>query len=850
MRNISPFKEVASEVNSNEKTFLNALCERTGKITDSARKYMAPELIEVLVASIFEDADPITFINTKIVGKTLIYERAMIANAIRLKLGILRKSTQRVSAANEQLCTQMDGIIKHLDDFIDRQCALPFKEYQIKCMRINPHGRYDLMLYLFWLYREGKEEGVRRIYCDIIDTGLPSVANGYNAISWPVRAFLTYLKDTISAYKIDKFDFTEILLRHLTSKAEYGAASMVDFLKYDGITKDRVLQHITGGGDKNVSLHFVVNFLTRNRVWLKESSAWVKKRLLDFFREPHMTSVRKDAPAEHFHYMLCTCFDDQELRAIVPELVQFISEMVDPRTINEVMELADNDPDRAGLLDGKGKRSPSLALGTRDEPRTGQNRKRHDAAEDDGTAKKARSAAELAALASERAPAALSSYEIRHEAGKVLDRISPLKRFFVNARRNNRESIIVVNERALKILRNEQGYADGDSREYKTDRIIPNMAHRITKCVLSTGCRERLITELLKQKKGLSDLKLLASIVRVVTTTEVKSSGLEAGLIVPHGEALPREAQEWIDFLQINIYQQLKLTPGEFLGMYKDYVYSYDAIDYLFRDQKNDIQAVQARYEAILKAWCDEMNKGSDAFTHYVVSLINELEKAAEAKQIAQYRLRAVVLLILTTQANIKAVEALDKIVFINNKTEECILPYIMNPEHRHVSPYFVLQYISHIQKKLGRDDEWVLETQLAFFVLPARAADRQLMLINVTEILCRMRVKLLARLLYAYWKERALRRGLPRLFNTISRIFDPSVVGILVHEAGRCGNAGFIEFAQRGLLGLAVAAQMEESHHQRLGQHQQSGQNEDGGRMPGAMEEDVLIDIVGLDSD
>ncbi|KAI4291170.1 hypothetical protein PAPHI01_0444 [Pancytospora philotis] len=829
LRNVTPFKDVANERNNHEKAILNALCERTGKIPGSAKQHRVPALLEMLLAAIFEDADPITFINEKIAVKTVIFERAMIANAIRLKLSILRDSTQYAGAANDKLCARMDSTLKKLDELYSEKCKSSFHEFYTESVRTSPHGRYDLVLYLFSAYTEGKEEGVRKKFCDIIDTGLPCAENGYGAIPMSVRAFLTYLKDIISVYKIDKFDFTKMLLKHLTSKADYEAVPMVDHLGWDGITKDSVLQYITSGGDKDVSLRFVVNFLTRNRLLLNESCTWVKERLLDFFREPHMTSVRKDAPAEHFHYMLCTCFDDRGLRPIVPELAQFVSELVDPRTFNVVMELAENDPYITGLLDEVKKHISPLALGMSEQPRAEQGRKRHDTAEDDGTAKKARSAAELAVLAPVRTSAAFSMFEMRCETGKALDQISPNTKFFQRARKAYRGVIDVLNDRAHRILRSERSFVNADSWKYKGDYIIPNMMHRITKCVLSAGSPESRINELLKEKIGLSSLKLLAGIIRVVTTTEVKTSRLEVELIVPHGEELPCEAQEAIGILQVRIDEQLRLSPSEFLAKLNTQGYLCDIVEYLFKDKDSGIQAVQATFEGLLKAWCDEMNRGSNAFTYFLVSLISELEKDLCAKEMAQYKFRDVVLRILTTQANIKVVEALDRIEFHSNEIEKCILVYIMNPEHRHISPNFVLQYISHIQRRLGRDDEWVLETQLAFFALLARAADRQLMLVNGTEILCRMRVKLLARLLYAYWKELPLRSGLPRLFSVLSRTFDPFVVLFLVNEAGQCGDADFVEAAQRGFLDSPVTAQAGE-------QCQRSGQDEDGGQEPSAI--------------
>ncbi|KAI4291166.1 hypothetical protein PAPHI01_0440 [Pancytospora philotis] len=808
MRAISPFNEVANKWNRHEKDIFNGFCKRAGKITAAAKQHRASELIEMLVAAIFENAQPIAFINEKIVSKSLIFERAMIANAIRLKLRILRDSTQHAGAANEKLWALMDNTRKELDEFVSDKCKLPFEAFYMESLRQNPIGRYDQMLYLFIAYTEGKEEGVRKRFCDIIDTGLPKVENGYSAIYRPVRTFLSYLSSAISVYKIDKFDFTKILLKHLTSKEDYGAVAMVDHLEWEGITKDRVLQYITSGGDKDVSLRFVVNFLIRNRLWLNESCTWVKERLLDFFREPHLSGFRRDAPSEQFYYMLCTCFDDQGLRPIVPELAQFMSEMVDPRTVSGVMELAENDPDRTGLLDGMKMHPTPLASSAQDKPSSEQSRKRRDAAEDDGSAKKMRSATELAAFTAECASAASRRRGKYREAVILFEQISPLTEYFPSTKKNDRTVVEVINRRALSILRNEQGYAEGDPRKYKIDTILPNMVHRITRCALRAGSLRSHIDGLLKDKTGLSDLKLLASIIRITTTTEVLTDELEAELIVPHGKEPPRDAQKAIDFLQVQIDRQLALAPREFLAMYKSYDYPRDAIDYLFKDEKNGVQAVQAHLEAILKAWCDEMDRGSDAFTPYVVSLISELEKNLCKKETAKYKLRDVVLRILTSQGNTKVVEALDRIIFKKIKAEECILLYLMSAEHRHIDPFFVLQYIPRIQSKLGKDDQWALEAQVHFFALPALAVDRQQMITGNPDILRRMPYKVLARLLHAYWKTQALRSGLPRLFSTISQTFDPFVVGVLVNEAGQCGDASFIESAQRGFLDSAVAAQ------------------------------------------
>ncbi|KAI4291168.1 hypothetical protein PAPHI01_0442 [Pancytospora philotis] len=368
MNNISPFKGIANRPNRYERSILNTLCARTGKITDSKRKYMAPELIEMLVASIFEDADPITFINENIVGKTLIFERALIANAIRLKLRILRGSTQCAGFDNEQLCTRMDITLKQLDGLCSEKCRLPFEEFYMESLETNPQGRYDLVLYLFSAYRENREAGVCRRFCDIIDTGLPRAENGYRDITRPLRTFLTYLNNAIAVYKIEKYDFTKILLEHLTSKADYGAVAMVDCLGSNEITKARMLEYITSGGHRGISLCFVVAFLSRNRMYFNKSCVWVKERLLDFFAEPHLASLRMDMPAEHFYYMLCTCFDDQGLRPILPELAWFVSEMVGRATAYRVTQLAESDTGRPGLLSEMRNYYAPLALGSFEVP--------------------------------------------------------------------------------------------------------------------------------------------------------------------------------------------------------------------------------------------------------------------------------------------------------------------------------------------------------------------------------------------------------------------------------------------------------------------------------------------------
>ncbi|KAI4291167.1 hypothetical protein PAPHI01_0441 [Pancytospora philotis] len=438
----------------------------------------------------------------------------------------------------------------------------------------------------------------------------------------------------------------------------------------------------------------------------------------------------------------------------------------------------------------------------------------------------------------------------RRATADILNRISPYGKCIPSAKITDKAVVEVINSRALSILRKEQGCAEGDPNRYGGSSATPNMIHRITTCVLRARCLRSCINKLLRDKRGPLELTLLANILRVATTTKVVTRGLEADLIVPVSENLPSKAEEAISILRKEAAQQFKFSPRQFISVNKYHDNPYDTIAYLVKEEKNGTHAVQSCFEAIMGAWCDEMNRGSDSFTPYIVSLINELETDLWAEKACQYNLRNIMLSVLTSQTNTKVVEALDEIVFRKNKTEEVILAYIMGEEHRSVSPWFVLQYMLHIQSELDMDEQRMLELQLRYFMMPAHAVERQLVIISNPQILRLMSVRLLLSLLYSYWEVPAFRSGLPCFYYMILQTVEPDIFESLRDAVNKSDKADFIESAQGGFFDSAAAAQMEALHCQRTEQGQQCARNEDGGQTPVAVVEDEFIDVVGLNTD
>ncbi|KAI4292671.1 hypothetical protein PAPHI01_1945 [Pancytospora philotis] len=159
-----------------------------------------------------------------------------------------------------------------------------------------------------------------------------------------------------------------------------------------------------------------------------------------------------------------------------------------------------------------------------------------------------------------------------------------------------------------------------------------------------------------------------------------------------------------------------------------------------------------------LKEAIDEKDNDLKMF-NTIAKMTNVLLSATFIRDIKQYGFEDIVLLVTTSQVDLRAVKFLDEIG-LGASTSLRVPQYITTGQHANVSPCFVLRYIQNAIEKGAKDAIWAESVAFKFFTEAGMSA-RLRWLHDKPEFVQFLSARVLCHVLYYVWKDPELDLGL-----------------------------------------------------------------------------------------
>ncbi|KAI4291165.1 hypothetical protein PAPHI01_0439 [Pancytospora philotis] len=338
---------------------------------------------------------------------------------------------------------------------------------------------------------------------------------------------------------------------------------------------------------------------------------------------------------------------------------------------------------------------------------------------------------------------------------------------------------------------------------------IPKLIETLVVDILSKADPVKYVKESIAKQTLIFEYAMVANTIRF-ECGKLKT-GNYAQLAGISNELLCTRIDETIKGLEEAVKELCELPFAEFhKRISKQNPYGrYDLTLFLFgahhHDRNGGEEAVQNKLRDIIKTGFAGIGNEYGAASYAVQDFLEQITKTASEYGIDQKYFSKPLLESFTSRKDEHAALMLYRLDFCDDRVQT-VLSYITDASHEDVSPYFVLQYIAHVQKKQGKNDNWAAENMKAYFLEPQNAIRWQRMLDTEPGLLRLMPARLLLDILQIGVQDLRSNIHAYTLFSRIVHTLERSAVDRLVKAAGEMGDADF-KNTMDGFYGLFVKA-------------------------------------------